>query len=168
MSTDDTLITLAHEELAAILNEVTARGGCLRFQAHGRSMWPFVHSGDTLVVGSLGGSSPRVGDILLYRTPGGGVAAHRFIGRRGRMLHCRGDRLSAPLELVEPDAVLARVLVIERRGRRAPASLRLLPLVWIALRAGLRACRTLLARILSVLASGSGRRGQTEERGFPD
>jgi hypothetical protein len=152
---DDTLVTLSQAQLASMLREVAGMGGRLRFQAHGRSMRPFVRSGDTLVVEPLGGRRVRLGDILLYGTPSGGVAAHRVTGRRGGTLRCRGDSLAAPLELVDPDRILGRVAAIERRGRLRPSGwLRAAALGWIAIRPGVRACRRAVHRVLSVLASG--------------
>jgi len=154
MSPDDPLLTIPQAELARVLEEVGGMGGSLRFQAHGRSMWPFVRSGDTLVVQPLGARSVAMGDILLYRTPAGGVAAHRVTGFQVGALRIRGDRLSAPLELVAPDDVLGRVAAIERRGRRRLLTcLRAVAVSWIVVRPGLRACRNLVVGALGAVSS---------------
>ncbi len=142
---DPELLTISQPDLASLLAEVGASGGSLRFRAGGRSMWPFLRGGDVLVVEPLRDRPVARGDVLLYRTSDGGVAAHRVTGFAGGRLQVRGDRLRAPLELVGSDDLLGRVAFIERRGRRYPlARRRALALAWVAVRDVLRACRRTL------------------------
>ncbi len=133
-------LPIPHPELASILVEVLDRGGFFSFSAHGSSMWPFVLSGDRLTIQPLAGRPIRVADILLYRAPGQHLTAHRVIGMENGCLRVRGDRLRAPLELVEQDAVLGRVVALERNGKKSRLVwARTLALAWIAVRGCLRA-----------------------------
>lgn len=154
---DERTLAVRHEELAGLVGEVVEQGGCLRFRAEGRSMWPFLRGGDGLVVEPVSTRNARVGDVLLYRTSHGGVVAHRLVGRSGGRLRTRGDRVRAPAEWIGPGQVLGRVGAVERAGRHIDLDrpLRRLPaLAWIALRPGLR----LAARGLGLVARALGGR----------
>ncbi len=152
-----------HRELAKLAREVLSRGQRFQFQAYGQSMWPFIRSGDRLLIEPLQSTWPRVGEVVLYQTLHGGLIAHRVVRalpptpalpRKDRgsqeFLHIRGDRLWAPLERVYPHQLLGRVAAIERdRQQIALAAMwqRFTALAWLAFRPALRASRRRLGAL---------------------
>jgi signal peptidase I len=121
------------------------RGNPLRLRARGGSMLPFLRDGDLVVIRPAPASEIRIGDVLCYEPPAGGLCLHRVIAREKRGFVTRGDAL-AYVETVPDAAVLGLVTAVERRGRvkrletpaarrqgrliahAAPALARLLPL----------------------------------------
>jgi signal peptidase I len=120
-------------------------------------MLPFLRDGDLLVIRPATAGEARIGDVLCYEPPAGGLCLHRVIAREKRGVVTRGDAL-AYVETVPDAAVLGVVTAVERRGRvrrlrtpaarwrgrliarTAPAVARLLPLAR-SLRRALRAIR---------------------------
>ena len=102
--------------------ELLDRGGLLRFQAHGRSMYPFIKNGDIILVEPRNGDSVGIGDIIFYRRPDGSLAAHRLIkitGTKNRtILFTKGDSLKYTDPPVTSGQVMGRVIVIEGNGRQ--------------------------------------------------
>ena len=151
---------IGHRDLAVLAQEVLRHGQVLWFQAHGFSMQPFIQPGDRLRLRPLRPSGPVLGEVILYRTSGERLAAHRVVGRApgaGQPLRVRGDRLWAPLEAVEPSRLLGRVDRLERgsRLRRLErARYRLPVLLWIGLRPGVRLLHPWLGRIRRRLCAG--------------
>ena len=77
------------------------------------------------------------------------------------MLHVRGDRLWAPLELVHPAQVLGQVVAIERNGHAyqlTRARHRLFAWAWIGLRPFVRAARSRLGKVKRRVLRVKGRR----------
>ena len=101
--------------------ELLDRGGLLRFQAHGRSMHPFIKNGDIILVEPRNGNSVDVGDIIFYRRPDGSSAAHRLVkitGKKdGLTLITKGDSLKYLDTPVTSEQVMGRVITIEGCGR---------------------------------------------------
>jgi hypothetical protein len=137
---------MPHEELAA---ESLRRGNTVRLRARGGSMLPFLRDGDLLEIRPASGAEVRIGDVICYEPPSGGLCLHRVIAREERGLVTRGDALTY-VDTVAAGALLGRVIARERRGRRrdldtagarrrgrliavlAPATARLLPLArWL-------------------------------------
>ena len=100
-----------------------ASGQMVRFQALGRSMWPFIRDGDWVAVEPLAPARARRGDVLFYRLPGGGLRLHRLLRKRrgGRAFLPKGD---AALWLnegwLQGAYILGRVARVERGGREIP------------------------------------------------
>jgi signal peptidase I len=98
------------------------RGALLRFQAHGRSMYPFIKHGDIIIVEPRNGSSVSAGDIIFYRRPDGSTTAHRLVKINNRkdsmVLLTKGDALKYADPPVTPAQVMGRVIMIEGRGRK--------------------------------------------------
>ena len=118
-------------------------------------MLPFLRDGDLLEVRPAAAAGVRIGDVICYESPSGGLCLHRGIAREKRGFVTRGDAL-AYVETVPAAAVLGVVAAVERGGhvrllqtpaarwrgrliaRTAPGVARLLPLarsLWRALRA---------------------------------
>jgi hypothetical protein len=80
-------------------------------------MLPFLVDGDVLVVRPAAPAEIRIGDVICYEPPSGGLCLHRVIAREERGFVTRGDAL-AYVETVPAAAVLGVVTARERRGRR--------------------------------------------------
>jgi len=102
--------------------ELLEKGGLLRFQAHGRSMYPFIKDGDIILVEPRNGDSVGIGDIIFYRRLDGSLAAHRLIKKIGTkdrtILFTKGDSLKYIDSPVTCGQVMGRVIRIEGNGRR--------------------------------------------------
>jgi hypothetical protein len=81
-------------------------------------MLPFLRDGDVLVVRPAAAAEVRIGDVICYEPPSGGLCLHRVIAREERGFVTRGDAL-AYVEVVPDAAVLGWVVARERRGRCA-------------------------------------------------
>jgi len=79
-------------------------------------MLPFLRDGDLLVVRPLAVAEIRIGDVICYEPPSGGLCLHRVIAREKRGFVTRGDALTY-VETVAAGAVLGRVTARERGGR---------------------------------------------------
>jgi signal peptidase I len=108
--------------LAPLLDDLAAqslrRGNTLRLRARGSSMLPFFVDGDVLVVRPVPVAEVRIGDVICYEPPAGGLCLHRVIARRERGFVTRGDALTY-VEVVPDTAVRGLVVARERAGRRA-------------------------------------------------
>jgi signal peptidase len=143
---------------AALVVESLRRGNPLRLRARGGSMLPFLLDGDVVVVRPAAVAEIRIGDVICYEPPSGGVCLHRVIGREERGFVTRGDALTYA-EIVPDTALLGLVAARERGGRRialdtpgarrggrvvvavAPVLARVLPLARALRRAGRTALR---------------------------
>ena len=108
---------------AALGNGLLQAGRRLRCPAYGASMFPLIRAGQWLEVAPLKDTLPRVGDIIVYRTPSGPLVAHRVWRCQpaaGGRYFTRGDAFPWwAMEAVEPHRVLGRVVALEwRPGRR--------------------------------------------------
>ena len=101
--------------------ELLERGGRLRFQAHGRSMHPFIKNGDIIVVEPKNGRSVNAGDIIFYHRPDGSPTIHRLVkihsGKDRTVLITKGDALGSVDPPVNSEQVLGRVIIIQGNGR---------------------------------------------------
>lgn len=98
--------------------EVLAQGFCLRVKGRGFSMYPFVRTGDTLLIEPKSPAELDIGDIIFYRRHKGIYVAHRLIKKNGSAtLITKGDNLRYYDEPVPVKKVLGRVISIERDGR---------------------------------------------------
>ncbi|HEX6642881.1 MAG TPA: S24/S26 family peptidase, partial [Thermoanaerobaculia bacterium] len=90
-------MNVVHDTIADLL----ARGAAVRFQAHGNSMEPTIHSGEHLIVEPVQFSALERGDIVLSLTTRG-LTAHRLIGIEPSTLITRGDNAPAPDAPIAP------------------------------------------------------------------
>jgi hypothetical protein len=113
-------ISVGRDELYDLASAVLSRGASFSFVASGMSMLPFVHSGDRLTIAPSRGADLRRGDIAFYVGEGGGLMAHRVLGRSrdAVTLLARGDGVWRIPERVPPSQVLGRVTRVERPGGR--------------------------------------------------
>lgn len=114
-------ISVGRDELFELASAVLGRGASFSFVANGVSMLPFVHGGDRLTIAPARAEELRRGEIAFYVGEGGGLMAHRVLGRSrdGITLLTRGDAVWRVPERVPPSQVLGRVTRIQRgAGRR--------------------------------------------------
>lgn len=82
----------------------------------GTSMCPFLHPGDTVYLAPVE-EKPEVGDVLLFRRPGGAYILHRVVGleKDGR-LRLLGDSQLVQ-EVIPPDWIRGKVIRVRRKGK---------------------------------------------------
>ncbi len=78
-------------------------------------MFPLIRPGDLLTVAPV--TALRRGDVLLSQRDDGKWVCHRLIRSTADSVSLRGDALSSVDRPVPRDAVLGRVIAIERDGR---------------------------------------------------
>jgi hypothetical protein len=104
---------LDHADLHELAVEILERGHGFVFRAHGRSMRPFICDGDTVRVVLVTPKQLRVGDIVLFRTSGETLLAHRIVRRlrneSGVAWATRGDALFADDTPFQAHQLLGRV-----------------------------------------------------------
>ena len=102
-----------------VIESLLARGCSVRFRASGGSMHPTIRAGDMLILAPIDPTVLRKGDVVLARQSGR-LVAHRIAevtkSDAGTRMLLRGDALSACAPTVSADAVLAKVVAIERAG----------------------------------------------------
>jgi SOS-response transcriptional repressor LexA len=104
--------------VAGLMRAVLERGKAFRFEARGRSMHPFIQDGDMITVRSLAAGEPRTGDIVAFVHPAtGGVRIHRVVRSAEGGYQLKGDNVLGEDGLFSRDAILGRVLRVERGGR---------------------------------------------------
>jgi hypothetical protein len=120
-----------------LARDVLARGHRIRFRARGHSMTPTVRDGEAILAEAVDGRAVVPGDLVLCAPPRG-LVAHRVRAlvrsEAGDRLLLRGDAASTGDPLVAREAVLARVVAVERSGRLVRVAGR-----WARRRDGLRA-----------------------------
>ena len=119
-SVDNTEHALDSIELAGLIRATIADGTTIGFSAPGKSMEPFIHSGDKIYVSPVLSNKIRLGDILVFVHPQGGkVVAHRVVQIADKRFLCKGDNISVRSDgwITFPD-VLGRVDLVERDGKQ--------------------------------------------------
>lgn len=108
-------------DFVALGRRILSNGSCLRFEARGHSMYPFIQDGDIMVVEPAGFSRLRLGEIALYHVSDNAVLAHRIVGKMQQdntgCLLVRGDAMCGVEGPVSPAQILGRITALERRGR---------------------------------------------------
>jgi len=103
-----------------LCEDMLRSGRRVRIPAGGMSMFPRVRDGDIVIIEPVAPAALAIGDIVVYRGSEA-VVAHRLIGRchrDGRMqLTVKGDFLRRSDGPVLPEAVLGRVVAVERANR---------------------------------------------------
>ncbi|MCX7009608.1 MAG: S24/S26 family peptidase [Kiritimatiellaeota bacterium] len=110
-----------HADLHELAVEILGRDHGFVFRAHGRSMWPFIRDGDTVHVVPVVPEQLRRGDIVLFRTIGEALLAHRIVrllrSTNGFTWVTRGDALLATDAPFAAHQLLGRVSRRIRQGR---------------------------------------------------
>ena len=112
---------LSSPEFQGLVQEVLDRGVRFRFRARGRSMYPFILSGDTLLVEAVDPARVSPGDVVLFCQPDNNPIVHRVVERMANggqvILITRGDNLVHEDQPIKGEWVLGRVVEVERQGR---------------------------------------------------
>jgi hypothetical protein len=110
----------------ALVADVLARFGRVRFRARGTSMRPTIQSGDILDVQRCASDELRAGDIVLVDGPGG-LRAHRMLSRRDvderAVVVTRGDAHWRRDPASDLAGVLGRVVRVTRAESSSAVSL---------------------------------------------
>ncbi|MGD8522437.1 MAG: signal peptidase I [Desulfobacterales bacterium] len=105
-----------------LCTDLLDEGKSVRFAAPGKSMYPVIQDGETLIVEPIVPSAVKVGDIILYKSEEK-LIAHRVISIKEisipnqYSLILRGDAAYSYDEPVYADQILGKVIAIERNGR---------------------------------------------------
>ncbi len=113
------MLKTSSAEMDILLREVIARGNNLQSRARGRSMYPFVHENDILIIESRDAAELNPGDIALFRTKLGTYVTHRVIKKTGPdTIVTKGDNSRRYDVPISAESVIGRVIQIEGSGRR--------------------------------------------------
>ncbi|MBN2549128.1 MAG: S24/S26 family peptidase [Anaerolineales bacterium] len=132
---------LESPEMVSLAEEILGGGHTLRFRAPGQSMHPLIQDGDILEVQPWNGEALQRGQVILYRSAGNRLVAHRVVDMRqdeqGEIIFTGGYQArSTGLQPVRPKQVLGKVVRIERNGRTRrvnSASHRIFSALWALL-----------------------------------
>lgn len=115
------MVDCKRSDFVELSGQILGGGGYLRFRARGGSMHPFIRDGEVIEVKSTELSEMRIGDVILYCTSRGGMAAHRVIKKCRKngeiVLMTKGDSTMGFDQPVYPKDVLGKVIAIERKGQ---------------------------------------------------
>lgn len=113
-------LSLSGKALIELMRAVHAKGRPFRFRAGGHSMAPFIRDGDVICLAPLTAREPGAGDVAAFIHPGTGrLCVHRVLSVKGNRYLIRGDNLpEKPDGRVPREAILGRVTIVERTGRR--------------------------------------------------
>lgn len=108
--------SLNSEELANLIRATIAEGNTICFNALGRSMSPFIQSGDKIFVAPITKERIRIGDVLAFVHPEDGrVLAHRMARLSEGRFFCKGDNVSAGGDgWISFEDVLGQVVRVQR------------------------------------------------------
>ena len=103
---------------SALAADLLSEGWTVRLPVAGSSMKPLLRPGATVEI-EPPSRDPRVGDIVVYRSPQGSLVVHRVWARRGDFIVTKGDAFT----LLDAPVPRARVLgVVTRVGGLVPLS----------------------------------------------
>jgi hypothetical protein len=106
--------------MAEIMRDVLSKGMSFRFSAGGFSMSPFIKNGDIISVSPLPSRLPSIGDVVAFIHPVTKLLCiHRVLSRNKYSILVQGDNMPHnPDGMIHGNAVIGRVTLVERRGRR--------------------------------------------------
>jgi hypothetical protein len=105
-------------ELFNMLLPMLEEGRNAVFTVSGMSMWPFIcHGRDQVIVTACDPALLRVGDIILFRTPGGRYMLHRITALRPDAFETTGDGNCFRDGWFLRDCARAKVVSILRDGK---------------------------------------------------
>ena len=115
---DQTLNTASAAESLPLFKDILALGADLRVRVTGRSMVPFLHGGEVLIIRKVPCSSLKRGDVIFFRNQEGFPVVHRIVRRENYdnqavTFQTKGDALNIPDEPVRDTEVLGKVCAVE-------------------------------------------------------
>ena len=105
----------------SVVRELLERGKSVRFQVRGVSMRPWIRNGDLITASPLSGPV-RFGDVVLYCLENDRFFIHRVLWRAPAWAETKffikGDACFSGPDMVPMENILARVVAVERQGRK--------------------------------------------------
>lgn len=98
--------------------DISKKAEILRLQAKGGSMYPFIKSGDWVeALLRKEDVDLRKGEVILFEKDGA-IYVHRVIKVRGQSVLTKGDLSFGPDGLIPRRDIFAKIVAVERNGRR--------------------------------------------------
>lgn len=111
-------LSLSGQLLKELVRSVLDKGASFRFRSSGFSMSPFIKDGDVVTVAPLWGTTPGLGDVVVFTHPcTGKLVIHRVVGKRPDSYLIKGDNLPEGGDLVPKTNILGHVARVERDGQ---------------------------------------------------
>jgi hypothetical protein len=146
--------SLAGSDATQLAIDALRAGARVSLVATGHSMTPAIRGGDRLTIEPLW-AAPRIGDVLAGEIDGR-LVVHRVVARRRGGIELRGDVAPASDPPLPAEALLGKVVHVERGGRRVSFGLgpeRVLQ-AWLSRCGLLRAAARWRERVGNVLFGG--------------
>jgi hypothetical protein len=121
--------------VAGLLRAVLEKGKDVRYEARGGSMFPLIRDGDVVTISPLAGGEPRTGEVVAFADfETGRVRVHRIVRAGNGTYRLKGDHDPGEDGAFPREAILGRVVRVERRGRavRLGPGLRSPALAWLS------------------------------------
>lgn len=112
--------------------EIAAQAPAFRLRVNGTSMSPLLMYGDSVILETTPPETLRRGDIIAFRFDQQTIT-HRIIAREPQRILTLGDNLRQPDPPLSPEAILGRVIALEKGGRQYQISRG----IWVNLHASL-------------------------------
>jgi hypothetical protein len=113
-------LSLSGKALIDLMQAVHEKGLPFRFTAGGHSMAPFIKDGDVICVSPFALNAPGIGDVVAFIHPETQLlCVHRVLSLDGDSFLIQGDNMqSNPDGMIPREAIVGRVTLVERAGRR--------------------------------------------------
>jgi len=97
--------------------EILKRNIVIRIKINGVSMLPFIRTGDTVIIKPFQLKEAAPGDIVAFSDiTHDNIICHRLIKKYNSALIIKADNRLLGYEKVSPDALLGKVILVERDG----------------------------------------------------
>lgn len=107
----------SYQQVSVELVRAQARPGqTFKLRVISDSMSPLLRVDDVVVAQAIEAAAVQHGDVLVFQR-GVEVITHRLIARQADRLYLKGDNRRAADEPIESQALVGRVIAIERGGR---------------------------------------------------
>jgi len=115
-------ITSPKEGMATLFEDILRRGADLRVSVTGRSMAPFIKSGDTVTIRKIPADRLTIGDLVFFKSRLGLPMLHRLIRitkteKGGKLFRTKGDALSVFDEPFAEQLLIGKVFSIEKASK---------------------------------------------------
>jgi len=104
-------------EFTRLTSDLMEGGKPFQIAVHGKSMTPFIYSGDVVTLVPVRGEKIRLGDVVAITSPSDRMIIHRVVCLADKGVQTKGDNGAAVDALVPYSAIIARVAVIIRNGK---------------------------------------------------